>query len=407
MPGAFPRDSFSDDTPTNDTPTRLAKHIADAVTGGYRTPKHAAPIRPDAEEMHPKQYQTSTAKPLDEARWLGFSSIVPQTEPPKGTAKFVPAAGTPSKTPKPEPSSGQAEYQFTFRAQSLELSNEARNMMAEKREEAARIKEQMVHEEDARRDADAALGRKLATPKGRVDRFSDVHMAHFKKMDSISKHAAASRQGQTVTATQGTVSPLKRTSSKAGLAQGGRAGPKPVEEASASREQPSQRPRSNSTKSLGRNAQTDTSSPAKRFKRIVEDDAGTARPSSSSGSEGASNTTPKSLRLHANNPHLTKASTPTQTSLVRQASVKSSKTTMIPTLSRSPSKSTLNSANEEQSKPPTPLLSRSPSKMPLPSTGKEAVQSEGPHSPLLARSPCKPVSKPEDKMDVDLSLIHI
>lgn len=395
MPGAFPKDSPPPDSYVTDeaqvTPTKVAAHIAQAVVGSYHTPKHTTPVKPDEEEMHPQKFQASTAKPDEEARWLGFSNMAPHTEPAKGAAKLVPAPGTPSKTPKANSTSQPSEFQFTFRAGSLELSEEARKFMAEKREEAAKIKQQMMQEEESQRAADTVLGRKLATAKGKVGRFSDVHMAQFKKMDSIADHASVTRPAQS-SATSGTLSSLKRSSSKAGLAQGSRAGTKPVDEAAASKNKFSSLPRSNSTKSLGRPAEADTAVSAKRLKRVVDDDAGTSRPASSGSDSNTTMSTPKGLRFHGSNPHL-KAATPTAASLARQASIKSNKTSMIP-LSRSPSKSALPAAQPDQQKPATPLLARSPSKGLLQPSRPDTAETEALASPLLSRSPSKLIAKP-------------
>jgi len=394
MPGAFPKDSPPDSYMTDEvqsTPTRVAAHIAQAVVGSYHTPRHIAPVKPDAEEMHPQKFQVSTAKPDEEARWVGFSNMAPHTEPAKGAAKLIPAPGTPSKTPKATSTSQPSDFQFTFRAGSLELSEEARKFMAEKREEAAKIKKQMMEEKESQRAADTALGRKLATAKGRVGRFSDVHMAQFKKMDSIADHASVTRPAQS-SATSGTLSSLKRSSSKAGLAQGSRADTKPVNEGSASKNKFSSLPRSNSTKSLGKPVDGDSAVSAKRFKRVVDDDAGTSRPASSGSDSNSTLSTPKGLRFHSSNPHL-KAATPTAASLARQASIKTNKTSMIPSLSRSPSKSALTAAQPEQQKPATPFLARSPSKNLLAPSRLEAVEVEAPASPLLSRSPSKPIVK--------------
>ena len=60
------------------------------------------------------------------------------------------------------------------------------------RGDVARIKAQMVHDK-SKQDHEEHGDRKIAMPKGRAGRFSDVHMAEFKKMDSIAGHASAFR----------------------------------------------------------------------------------------------------------------------------------------------------------------------------------------------------------------------
>ncbi|KAK4908954.1 hypothetical protein LTR28_000241, partial [Elasticomyces elasticus] len=184
MPGAFPRSV----SPPSEQQKALAKHIAKAVTQKQVTPTNGTPVKPSPEEMHPQLHRLSTAKSQDEARWLGFSNIAPHTEPSKGTSKIAVAQGTPTKAEKISKPFTSPDFQFTFRRQSLELSPEARQLMAEKREEAAKIREQMVGDVESYPNIGDVLGRKIATPKGKSGRFSDAHKAAFKKMDSIADH---------------------------------------------------------------------------------------------------------------------------------------------------------------------------------------------------------------------------
>ena len=97
--------------------------------------------------------------------------------------------------------------------------------MEDLREEAAAIKAKMIAEkgEQDQKDGEAeqlfgginASGRKIAHPKGKSGRFSDVHKAQFRKMDSIENHASAYRARPGFA--QPTQQSLKRTSEKAGL----------------------------------------------------------------------------------------------------------------------------------------------------------------------------------------------
>lgn len=431
MPGAFPQSVSPQE---NNTPTTLSKHIAKAVTG-LSTPKDVTPIKPSAQEMHPKQFHDSTAKPMTEASWLGFSSMAPHTEPAKGSSKIAVAQGTPTKPGKAE-GGGMAvtspQFAFTFqRDVSLDLSEEARKMMAEKREEAARIRKMMVAEGQGEgREGEGkgdGLGRKMATPKGRSGRFSDVHMAQFRKFESIAQHPSAFRaeknkasgksEGNGRAEAEGMAGngakSLKRTLSKADL-QGSSTAPGPL---SRSPSKPSlgaatassALPRPTSKSSLHPPPTIDASSsslssPAKRIKRAADDDTSTSRPKTSSN-EGTPST-PKGSKLGrvqtASSRLSHAAMTPTQASLARAASVKTHKTSMIPTAFgggnvRSPAKSILKTAGAapDQTKPtpPTPLLSRSPSK-PLFGTGLAAQEQsqedrDGQTSPLLSRSPSK------------------
>ncbi|KAF1350922.1 hypothetical protein BDV97DRAFT_397899 [Delphinella strobiligena] len=392
MPGAFPQST----SPVETSPSRLAEHIAQAITGEHATPKHATPIKPSMEEMHPQKYQMTTAKPLDEARWLGFSNMVPQTEPAKGSNKIVAQQGTPTKMQKAKAAfEHPPDFKFTFNRPSLDLSPEARKLMAEKRDEAAKIRGQMKASQESGTTARDLLARKMATPKAKIGRFSDVHMNQFKKMDSIADHPSAFRadavrsnpahDDKTPKKTSSypnlaVPKSLKRTQSKADLTQSSTALPRPT-----SKPDLHQPPA--------------TEAPAKRVKRELEDDTATSRPRSAGSDEPApAAATPKpstSLRHPHTNTHLKGLGTPTAASLARAASVKSIKRTMIPALARSPSKPDMSSLSQHQHqpKPSTPLLARSPSKLAPPATVFESkINSTAlePQSPLLSRSAVKP-----------------
>ena len=148
--------------------------------------------------------------------------------------KQTSSAVSPIKGPQTEPSRkstatrtsiASPDYAFTFRHPSTELSNEAQRIMDSVRDEAARIKSHLTQqrerqtEQDAR--ADAVLGgRRLVQPKGKLTRYSDLHMEQFKKMDSIAGHASSfradpNRSTKDMTAFKG----LKRTNSKVDLDQ--------------------------------------------------------------------------------------------------------------------------------------------------------------------------------------------
>ncbi|KAK4982386.1 hypothetical protein LTR66_009300 [Elasticomyces elasticus] len=387
MPGAFPRSV----SPPSEQQKALAKHIAKAVTQKQVTPTNGTPVKPSPEEMHPQLHRLSTAKSQDEARWLGFSNIAPHTEPSKGTSKIAVAQGTPTKAEKISKPFTSPDFQFTFRRQSLELSPEARQLMAEKREEAAKIREQMVGDVESYPNIGDVLGRKIATPKGKSGRFSDAHKAAFKKMDSIADHPSKFRANQnrldTATAS------LKRTISKAELDGPDDTGPKPVMRTQSKADLNSHGsaiPRSKLTKTKMAN-EDEVAGSNKRVKRAKDDDASAARPLSQDAPTDVVPTTPQkteSLRLLSNNPVLAaSASTPTQASLARANSVKSIKGSMIPALVHSPSKVSLAQSAAYQDKPSTPLLARSPMKAPV---GDPIVdQPKAMMNPLLARSPAK------------------
>ncbi|PNS20079.1 hypothetical protein CAC42_5529 [Sphaceloma murrayae] len=406
MPGAFP----VDDTPNKDTPTKLARHISDAVAGKTTTPRNRAP-RPSEQEMYPDKFHQSTTKPMDEARWLGISAIVPHTEPPKGVEKWTPAADTPTKNIKHADKPNSGSFEFTFRAQSLELSNEARQMMAEKREEAARLKRDMARIEEEKHEEQEISNRKKATAKGRVGRFSDVHMAQFKKMDSIANHASASRPnsrdqnadfrpgsrdrpvsrdniGGPAEATKGKIQypSLKRSGSKAGLKQGGR----DTEESTPARIPTQQEARGLPTPEKNRkHPPEDGGSPAKRVKLDVRD-TGLPVPAQSVVKIATPSVMQRSVQgspgksSGVSYPNL---STPTKSSMARAATVKANKTSMIPSLTRTPSKSA-SKIPASKSHAGSSLLARSPTKFAHMSAKKPAPRVE-PGSPLLARSPTK------------------
>jgi hypothetical protein len=225
MPGAF------NTTPTRVTTTPKAKRgplsFFSAITQRTpKTPKDRTSIKPTDNEMHPQLHHKSTATPYDEARWLGFFQMGPMTEParPKAAPGHI---NTASPTPvkfqaAPAKHLGEVvapNFQFSFKREpSLELSPEAKQLMADSREEAAKIRAQMVADLPSVPEtdpSDAAASRKIAKPKGKAGRFSDVHMAEFKKMDSIADHPSAWRLDQTRLKPSSTA--LKRSPSKAEL----------------------------------------------------------------------------------------------------------------------------------------------------------------------------------------------
>ncbi|CAK4031651.1 Hypothetical predicted protein [Lecanosticta acicola] len=354
------------------------------------TPTKAAPIKPAAQEMHPQLHHQTTAKPRAEARHLGFSSMAPHTEPPKYNSKLATIQGTPSKTRNLDVDAKSPSYQFTFRREhSLELSPEAKKLMHEKREEATKIREQMVAEGEQEPAIDHMLAsRKIAKPKGR---FSQIHLQQFEKMDSIAGHASAFRlkTGPNASASgeeSQSLKSLKRSPSKAGLDNPSSTPSRPSSRDTAKplpAPPGTQLPRSTSTKDLK------STSPAKRVKHTNRDDIFAARPSSSDGEEPLP-ATPSTSRLA----HLT---TPTQASAARSKVPASTKNSAIPAPTFTPAKapvSILKKSSQAPKESSSALLARSPSKGSLfakPIMGKPSTDSVG--SPLLSRSPFKPSAK--------------
>ncbi|KAH0012600.1 hypothetical protein KCU80_g19984, partial [Aureobasidium melanogenum] len=274
------------------TPTRTAQ-----------TPRDGTPIQPSAQEMHPQKYQMSTAKPLDEARWLGFSSSKTSQQ-------------TPTKTPKaPQNIMDNApDFSFTFQRPTLNLSPQARALMEETRGEAAKIRNEMQATQKDQPSANDVLVRKIATPSGKVSRFSDVHMKAFKKMDSIADHPSAFRTRDNKPPATDKPSALKRSPSKAEL------------------ERPSS---SSSSTSLPRPASRDNleAGPAKRVKRAADDDATTSRPDA----------TPKPALKSAIKSNMTPRSVKPPQSILKSAK-SARRTTMIPSFQRSPVRPNMTSA---------------------------------------------------------------
>ena len=170
--------------------------------------------------MHPELLHQTTAKAPDSGLKFGFADA-----PPNRAHTVASAQNTPSRTRSSNADLSSTTFDFNFGAESA-LSNAAQQMMDTVREEAARIKAQMQAEREAQKQKDAeaeatfgginAAGRKIAKPRGKAGRFSHIHMAQFKKMDSIANHPSAYRAKQPGFA-QPTAQSLKRSGSKAGL----------------------------------------------------------------------------------------------------------------------------------------------------------------------------------------------
>lgn len=411
MPGAFPG------SPNEiDTPTVPSKRIKTVEVPQNATPKAAAPIEAPTEEMHPKHLHQSTVKPREEARWLGFSNMAPATEPPKRNNKLIEAQATPSRTTRQENAFKSPEFAFTFRReQSLELSPEAKKLMEEKRAEALLIKGQMKSNGEASQFFGGALDRKIATPSTKKSRFSGLHDAAFKKMDSIAGHASAYRKDPSRLAAPATTSKvpvqtpsksLKRSPSKAELDKTEATPSKTIPRTSSKPNllQPGGQPgRAPSMKNV-RDHTTEESS-VKRVKRVETQESSSSRPTSSN-KETVQPSTPQHLkesRAQVSYPDLAHLSTPTQSSLARTNSVKSVKvTSKIPglNLARSPSRPDLTQPSVKSPKDTTALMAKSPVKGGPFSMGHATKISDStslePNStvqndaaPLLSRSPAK------------------
>jgi len=104
---------------------KASKSLLPAMTS--RTPKDRTPIKPPGQEMHPAHHHASTAKVLDEARWLGFQALGAHTAPPK--AMGIVGQTTPSKTPGRAPVddinnvASSPDFRFRFKSPFTTLKN--------------------------------------------------------------------------------------------------------------------------------------------------------------------------------------------------------------------------------------------------------------------------------------------
>jgi hypothetical protein len=365
-----------------------------AAVASVRTPTNRTPIKPAGDEMHPALHHASTARPLDEARWLGFQSLGAHTAPPKAAGH---APGTPSKTPAPTSTSnapvlGSSPSSFRFQFKSPfskatdtskrgDLSPTTRNILKEPVVGATPGRAIFGATEFSSK-ADVTPARPKAEPKGKMARFSDIHMAHFKKMDSVANHPSAWRLKKTpskpdlpkpetnklkrtqskMDLTESSTKPaaaLKPTQSKKELAEPStkapvvqRPQPKTSAAESSSRIPPtplkrtqskadltgSALPRSQSTVRLVASQEGLNDPAPKRVKRTEVDDAATTRPASRDSNKEASSSKlpvpPRKITSQTALPRLAaRLMTPTKSSMARAQSqtVKATKTTsMIP-----------------------------------------------------------------------------
>lgn len=344
-------------SPGQKTPTSNKKQFINA-----KTPTSVSTVHPTMKEMHPSKVQQSTTKQADSGLVLGFN---PVKKDANGNVIQDPVHNTPSKTPASPAQFGTPVFDYKFSCQESQLSDEAKKLMESVREEAARLRPQMTQDKgkqvDTEHTADALRGgRKIAQPKGKAGRFSDAHMAEFKKMDSIAGHASAFR------ATPGRFQPvnksLKRSNSKIRLEE-------PNNLASPS-------------KSPVKASPLPTETGVKRVKHDKTDDA-SARRSPSKESDAPKPGTPKPVNRRAKTAVRSSLMTPTKATLARNAaSVRPPKTSMIPSLARSP-------AAKGVSSPQTPRTDFNPRfKSHLPTfSGLKSILRR--HQPLFSKDPVK------------------
>ena len=273
--------------------------------------------------MHPSKVHATMGPPSSGLR-LGFTDIRPTTN--RNDSLPAAAQTTPSRVTT-VPSSP-----FTFRLTrrtpnaDVKLGPEAQRMMDDLREEAAKIKVDLMAKHEAEKlEEEEVGGRRIAQAKGKAGRFSAVHMAQFKKMDSIENHPSAFRyQASRMTPLKAGV---KRSQSNANL----------DEPETAHSKQPT--PASTANKSKPRATIEEPVVAVKRARQNVDDDASSKRPASR---DGTSIPMPKSagLGIPRSKSNLAALMTPTKSSLARAGTV-SVKTPAQGSLIRSPSKVTL------------------------------------------------------------------
>lgn len=312
--------------------------------------------------MHPSKVHQSTTKQADSGLILGFNPV--KKDANGNVVRETVAHDTPSKA-KASPISqyGTPGFEFKFACQESQLSDEAKKLMESVREDVAKIKAQMVLEKDKQNAADRGAeglngrDRRIAQPKGKAGRFSSAHMAEFKKMDSIANHPSAFR------ATPGRFQPvgttLKRTNSKAGF-----------DEAESRRQSP--------PKATAKPCPAPAAPSAKRVKHDKTDDVSTRRPTTEADK------TPKAALPRPRSAARSSLMTPTRAFAARTSSVslKPPRTSMIPSLARSP-------VSKPAGIPRTPQTDFNPRiKSNLPTLGglKSILRR---HQPLFSRDPTK------------------
>ncbi|KAI0480228.1 hypothetical protein GGR56DRAFT_625136 [Xylariaceae sp. FL0804] len=321
-----------------------------------RTPAAATPVKLPMSEMHPSKAHR-TMGPPSSGQKLGFTDIDYTNDGPSASK------ATPSKTPAPE---------FTFRyplssgdsgmgPAATKMMEELRNKAAF-REETARIKAELAAQR-AQERSEQGDGRKIAKAKGKAGRYSAVHMAEFKKMDSIEGHPSAFRAGP-ARATPAKTG-IKRSQSKANLdepesAQSKTAPSRPVPK---TLEQKTEQPDSPSKRSRQR-FDDDASAIRQRFEAlrpVSRDGTFIPRPKSS-GNDSVRSGIPRSQT------HGTLMS-PTKASLAHATSPQKATVSLV----KSPSKPELGGLARSPSKPDLASLARSPSKNGFGSLKKSAT----------------------------------
>ncbi|OAG06280.1 uncharacterized protein CC84DRAFT_1217528 [Paraphaeosphaeria sporulosa] len=380
--------------------TSKASQLPQPATTPSRTPSNRTPIKPAGTEMHPAHHHASTAKFLDEARWLGFQALGAHTAPPKpmgmSAGQDTPTKATPGKVPDGDVVSPDTRFRFRFKSPLNALSPSSSRILKDTTQ--ATEGRGLFKANEFTAPVDMTPKRKTVVPKGKMARFSDIHMKEFKKMDSIANHPSAFRakalqassskpdltKAETSAKTPNTLkrtqskmdllesmpkapaSALKRTQSKVDVAETTtKIAPTPLKRTQSKMDMSSSSlPRAQTIRAVppsrdGPRPTQEANPFAKRVKRTEADDAATTRPISRDGP--ATNTlvagTPTPARKKTGLPRLAdRLMTPTKSSIARSQSVKPLKSqSMIsgPSLLRSPSTKNLFSPTNAGTPSPT------------------------------------------------------
>jgi hypothetical protein len=309
----------------NDSPEALLRDRI-AQLSAIKTPKTLP--RPAHTDMNPKSARQTTTSSPDTGFRLGFTDISTKDRHSIASVQNSPTKSLPRQNLPQNLTSPSFEFKF---ATESTLSDEAQKLMKNVRDEAARIKAQMLAEraEQDRKEDDAeqlfggagATGRKIAKPTGKAGRFSDIHMAEFKKMDSIANHASSFRAQPGFA--QPTSQSLKRSGSRAGLDElerprtagkgtPGRPAPPFMRQASAS-------PFKSTTAAEAASCMLEHTNSAKRMRQSEFGDVSSERPTSTDAFK--SSLRPSALPRAKPTPPASVFS-PTKASLARSASTK-------------------------------------------------------------------------------------
>ncbi|EEQ83775.1 uncharacterized protein BDCG_00580 [Blastomyces dermatitidis ER-3] len=277
-----------------------------------KTPKTVGALKLGLGEMLLSKVHHTTPKKPDSGVCLGFKPIQKDPHHPSNASAATPTKSRLSVAEQLDTPS----FSIQFSCEDSQLSEEAQKLMENIREDASRIKAQMIVEQNAQKhkstEAGQAFGvRKIAKAKGKAGRFSNAHMAEFKKMDSIAGHPSSFRVRQERIHPSPVKPSLKRTSSKACL-----------DEVASSVK---------STASFASPTKTIANNPVKRSKSSNIDSTPARKPLFKDGLSD-NKLDPKSGQDDPRS-----LTTPTKSAISRASSVKQIKTTRIPNFPCSPS----------------------------------------------------------------------